>query len=199
LGNLCLGWDDDEGADGDLPGAERRRQLMMSIDAPQAIGTVLRRYRTQGPIQLAGFRAIAAFCEGKGANADARREACFKERLHVLVCEALCNPSLNARRNETLLEAGRLSLGCVGWDSKKRWHRRKAIRAVMADYGLSMNTGWFVCCGQRSVKEYSPFVADRRFSQMGDAGEVFEDAKVSHAGRGPGEVGRALALRWHVS
>ena len=38
-----LGWDDDEGVGGELPGAEHRRQMMGNIDAPQIIGTVRQR------------------------------------------------------------------------------------------------------------------------------------------------------------
>ena len=173
LGNLCLGWDDDEGP---LPGAERRRQMLMSIDAPQIVGTVLRRYKTQEALQVAGCRAIAAFCEGRGPNADARREACFKERLHVLVCEALKNPTLRqSPTNGALQEAGRLALGCIMYDSKKRnGERRRAVRAAMQVYELSMRTGLCVCLGYRAEREFMPFVADRRFSNLGDEGDVFE-------------------------
>ena len=47
-----------------------------------------RKYNTAAALQKAGMRAIAAFGEGRGAPGDGRREALFKERLHVPVCEA---------------------------------------------------------------------------------------------------------------
>ena len=50
----------------------------------------------QMSIQKCGFRAVAALCEGKSHQADARREACFRLRIHVLVCESLKNPALMA-------------------------------------------------------------------------------------------------------
>ena len=74
-----------------------------------------RKYNTAAALQKAGMRAIAAFGEGRGAPGDGRREALFKERLHVLVCEALKNLSLNprGRRDLKLLEADRLALGVM--------------------------------------------------------------------------------------
>lgn len=52
-----------------------------------------------------------------------------------------------------LLEGGRLALGCMMYDSKKRKPRRKAITSVLDDYEISMNIGCFVCFGQKSRRE----------------------------------------------
>mmetsp|Transcript_25621 Transcript_25621/g.30352 ORF Transcript_25621/g.30352 Transcript_25621/m.30352 type:complete len:2015 (+) Transcript_25621:83-6127(+) len=173
LGNLCIGWDDNDGSNNELPGAERRRQEIMGVDGVQLIANVLRSYRGHGNIMKGAFKAVTALCEGKGPNADKRREACLKLRIHVLICESLKNPNVVELRDEEIIEGGRLALGCIMYDSKGKRDRKSAILTVMADYELKMHTQWCICL-RKGAKEYQPFSADNRFT-ANDEGDVFEE------------------------
>ena len=186
LGNLCIGWDVDEGPEGKLPGAESRRQEIMAVDGAAMIANCLRTYRMVPPIQMACFRAISSFCEGRGFSADRRREHCFKLRLHVQVMEAL--KVILAKKQKDidteLLEGGRLALGSIMFDSKsKTTARAQAIRGAMVDYELSMNTRCCLCFGQTLKREYLPFAADKRYVTTSDADEsqAFDENELTAA------------------
>jgi len=179
LGNLCVGWDDDEGDSDEFPGAETRRDMIVDLEGHQWIAGVMRAFKTESAIQKVCFRAIINLCEGGGPASDQRREECFGARLHVLTCEALSSALLAV--DSEMSDLGKLALGMMMYDSGRRRERDTAIRLTMQDYDIRFNIGSCVCLGQRNRREFQPFAADPNFVRDFGADEDFEDEGLQRA------------------